>query len=98
MKVTIKAWICASQSTYSDKPFINVFSFDPTKMDNTSEFVVVKYFEQDVEVDETIDLRPELVKNLERQRQQLRADFAKSITDIERRISELTAIGCEVAA
>ena len=98
MKVTVKAWICASPSNCSDKPFYNVFSFDPTKMEKANDWVVVKSFEQEVEVDENIDLRPELVKNLERERQQLRADFQNRITQIERQISELTAIGCEVSA
>ena len=94
MKVTITGHIFAKQYSYEKTPDFTFFAFEPTL---SSGYVKVMDHVIDVEIPDTFDMRAGQVAILEEQRRQLRADFAKSITDIERKISELTAIGCEVA-
>lgn len=98
MKVVTKAWICASQSTPSDKPFFTSFSFDPTNVEGGSKFIVIKACEWIEEVPDDIDIRQEVVNAMEREIQKARADCANRITELQRQISEWTAIGCEVAS
>jgi hypothetical protein len=93
MKVTIKGHIFAKQYIHEKTPNFTFFAFDPPI---TSGYVFVQDYAIEAELPDTFDIRAGQVAVLEEQRRQLRADFAKSITDIERKISELTAIGCEV--
>ena len=93
MKVAINGHIFARKYTFSETPEFTFFTFTPSM---GSEYVHVQDHVIDVDIPDSFDIRAGKVAILEEQRRQLGADFAKSITDIERRISELTAIGCEV--
>lgn len=95
MKVTIDGYIVAQQHSWEKSPSFKFFSFKP---DSSDHFVAVQPHSFEVDVPDTFDIRSGLVQNLEAEKQRLRAEFAKSVTDIDRRISELTAIGCEVAS
>jgi len=95
MKVTIDGYIVAQQYSWEKSPSFTFFSFKP---DGSDHFVAVQPHSFEVDVPDTFDIRSGLVQNLEAEKQRLRAEFAKSVTDIDRRISELTAIGCEVAS
>jgi hypothetical protein len=53
--------------------------------------------EVEVEVPDDFDARPAKIAALEAEKQKLRAAFAARVTEIEREISQLQAITCEVA-
>lgn len=95
MKVTISGYIVAQQYSWEKSPSFTFYGFKP---DGINETIAVQPHSFEVDIPDSFDIRPGLVQNLEAEKQKLRAEFAKSVTDIDRRISELTAIGCEVAS
>ena len=92
MKVQIKGYI-----TY-DKPYewetenhgFKLMDFDPTGM--STEYVLVREQMFDVEVPDNFDPRPQMVKELEAEKEKARADFAKRVMEIDKRINELLAL------
>ena len=94
MKVTITGYIVATQYSWESKPSFTFQWYEPEQKDT----VVVRAHSFEVDVPDNFDVRPGLVANLERERQKLREEFGLRIVEIEKQISELTAIGCEVAA
>jgi len=92
MKVTIKGYIAAQRHDWQAEPSFHFFGFPP---DHSKSLVVVRSHDLEIDVPDDFDIRLGLVANLEAEKQKLRADFAKSVADIERRISELQAIGYE---
>lgn len=95
MKVTISGYIVAQQYSWEKSPSFTFMGFDPEGMKDTTKIQPHSF---EVDIPDDFDIRIGLVQNLEAEKQKLRAEFAKSVTDIDRRISELTAIGCEVAS
>jgi len=92
MKVTITGYIVATQYSWESKPSFTFQWYEPKQKDT----VVVCPHSFEVDVPDNFDMRPGLVANLERERQKLREEFGLRIVEIEKQISELTAIGCEV--
>ena len=92
MKVTITGYIVATQYSWESKPSFTFQWYEPKQKDT----VVVCPHSFDFEVPDNFDIRIGMVANLERERQKLREELGMRITEIEKQISELTAIGCEV--
>lgn len=92
MKTTITGYIVATQYPWESKPSFTFQWYEPKQEDT----VVVRAHSFEVDVPDNFDMRPGLVANLERERQKLREEFGLRIVEIEKQISELTAIGCEV--
>ena len=93
MKTTITGYIVATQYSWESKPSFTFQWYEPKQKDT----VIVCPHSFDFDVPDNFDIRPGMVTNLERERQKVRADFQARITEIEKEISKLTAIGCEVA-
>ena len=92
MKVQINAFVCYQRPDpwiKGDNGF-TVQSFDPTPY--TDEKVVVKQQVFDVDVPDDFDPRPQMVKALEAEKEKARADFAKRVMEIDKRINELLAL------
>ena len=92
MKTTITGYIVATQYSWESKPSFTFQWYEPKQKDT----VVVCPHSFDFEVPDNFDIRIGMVANLERERQKLREELGMRITEIEKQISELTAIGCEV--
>ena len=92
MKTTITGYIVATQYRWESKPSFTFQWYEPKQKDT----VVVCPHSFDFDVPDNFDIRIGMVANLERERQKLREEFGLRIVEIEKQISELTAIGCEV--
>ena len=92
MKTTITGSTVATQYSWESKPSSTFQWYEPRQKDT----VIVCPHSFDFDVPDNFDIRPGMVTNLERERQKLREEFGLRIVEIEKQISELTAIGCEV--
>ena len=89
MKVKIKAYVHYLKWAWEDKGEFEVFS---CKFSDDEHRTFVCEQEVEVEVPDDYDPRAQQVAALEKQKQKVMADYQKSVTDINRRISELQAI------
>ena len=62
-----------------------------------SGYVTVMPHSFEVDIPDDFDPRPQMVKDLQDKKKKLMADFQARCTEIERKISELTALTCEAA-
>jgi hypothetical protein len=62
------------------------------KIRDDTNYAYVGLQEIEIDVPENFDPRPAQIAVLEAKKQQVMADFQKSVTDINRRISELNAL------
>jgi hypothetical protein len=90
MKITIKGYVTCTQYTWDDKPTYSFYGFDPTGYDSSTVKVMEHEFE--VEVPDNFDPRPGQVAALEAKKEEMRADFAKRVKDIDDKINSLMAI------
>lgn len=86
MKVTIDGFI--SYSPHNDS-----FWFHPIDMDAYG-YITVQPHKFDVEIPDDFDPRAKQIDGLKAEKLKLMADFQKRCTEIEAKISELTAIEC----
>jgi hypothetical protein len=90
MQITLKGFIFAAQEIWQTEP---EYSFATYERDLYSkELVRVCPHEFTVEIPDNFDIRPGLVSALEREKQQLQAEFAKRITELNAQIQSLLAI------
>lgn len=98
MKQTVNGFITWRPAMYgSPTPSIDFLTFDPRTSGVFSDRVVVREHSIEIEVEDDFDPRPTLRENLRAEEQQVRADFAKRIIQIQRKIGELEAITMETA-
>lgn len=91
MKHTINGFITYEKSPWHQEPEIGWLPFNPTGMDH-NKGVVVSEHAIVVEVPDDFDPNPQKIAELREKQKKAMADFQKLCTDIERQISELTAI------
>lgn len=94
MKTTITGFISYKAASY---PGDSEFYFHLCGMSEYG-YTTVMPHSFEVEIPDSFDPRVEQVKALQAEKIKLMADFKARRTQIERKISELTAITCEVAA
>ena len=99
-KHTITGFITWQENPFSETPEVSFLTYDPTKYDKESRYprVVVREHSFEVEVPDSFDPRPGQIAVLEEQKQKLRAAFAASVMEIDKRISELQAITFDAEA
>lgn len=90
MKVQIKGYIAYEKPWSKDDHGFKLLGFDPT--DCGYGYALVREQVFGVEVPDNFDPRPQLVKALEAEKEKARADFAKRVMEIDRRINELLAL------
>ena len=89
MKIKTVVHIHYSQFDWEKKGRFEVFSY---KIEESTHLTYVGPQEIEVDVPESYDPRPAQIAVLEKEKQKVMADFQKSVTDINRRISELSAL------
>lgn len=90
MKVTIKGYVTCTQYGWDDKPTFSFYGFDPTGYDTSTVKVMEHEFE--VEVPDDFDPRPGQVAALKAQKEQIQAEFAAKVKQIDDQINSLLAI------
>lgn len=94
MKHTITGYITARPVRYGEhRGELEVsFSTYAPSAEYSPDTVIVRQHSFEVEVADEFDPRPGLVANLEEQKREVRAAFAKKVKDIDDRIQSLLAI------
>ena len=90
MKVTIKGFITCQQYSWDDKPTFSFYSFDPTSYDPSTVKVMEHEFE--VEVPDNFNPRPGQVAALKAKKEEIQAQFAAKVKEIDDQINSLLAI------
>ena len=90
MKVQINSYIGYREPYMDGDHGFHLMSYDPSGF--KSSYVLVGQHVCEVEVPDNFDPRPEMVKSLEREKELAKADFAKKVMEIDRRINELLAL------
>lgn len=90
MKVQIKGYIAYDKPWDENEHGFKLMGFDPTGAGIGYVLVREQMFE--VEVPDNFDPRPQMVKELEAEKEKARADFAKRVMEIDKRINELLAL------
>lgn len=90
MKVQIKGYIVYEQPWSKDQHGFRLCASDPTGVIDGWTLVREQMFE--VEVPDNFDPRPQMVKALEAEKEKARAEFAKRVLEIDKRINELLAL------
>jgi hypothetical protein len=90
MKVTIKGYITCTQYGWDEKQTFSFYGFDPTGYDSCTVKVMEHEFE--VEVPDNFDPRPGQVAALKAQKEEIQAQFAAKVKEIDDRINSLLAI------
>lgn len=91
MKTTITGFISYRENVGGG----DEYKFFPFEM-GTAGYVTVMPLSIEVDIPDSFDPRAEKVKALQAEKIKLMADFQARCTQIEREISELTALTCEV--
>ena len=90
-KHIVKGYITHTQYSRTCKPTVSFSTFKPSA-EYSPDTVVVSEHQIEVEVPDNYDPRAKLVAALEEQKRVIRAEFAKSVKDIDQRIQSLLAI------
>ena len=90
MKVQIKGYVCYDKQWKKGDHGFRLLGFDQTGSGIGDVLVREQMFE--VEVPDNFDPRPQMVKELEAEKEKARADFAKRVMEIDKRINELLAL------
>ncbi len=99
MKHTIEGFIAYRPATkYQPEPRVTFLPFDPSEYAADIWGVLVRKETIEIEVPDDFDPRPQQVAALEAEKQKVRAEFAKRITDLDNEIGKLLAISNEVEA
>ena len=89
MKIWQTIHIHCQKSSWENEHTFHLFSF---KLDNTDSRVYVGEQEIEIEVPDDYDPRSALIAALKEEQTKAAAAYQKTVTDIQRRISELQAI------
>lgn len=89
MKVKTTIHIHHQQYSWEDTPTYTVFS---VKLDDNEGRTYVGAQEIEIEIPDDYDPRAQKIAALEKHKQKVIADYQKTVTEINRRISELQAI------
>lgn len=89
MKVKITAYIHYLKYSWDNEGKFEVFSF---KFDDDDHRTYVGEQEIEVDVPDNYDPRAQQIAALEKQKQEVMADYQKMVTDINDRISKLQAL------
>jgi hypothetical protein len=94
VKKQINGFITWEPSPYGDKPSIDFYTYDPTKMEHRkgSGMVVVREHSFEVEIPDDFDPRPAQIAALDEQITKTRAEFTKRITELQEQKSRLLCI------
>lgn len=90
MKVTIKCFVHAEKKPWDKEVKYSVFSF--SMVDASRSYALINTRDVEFEVPDDFDIRPTLVANLEREKQELMAKFQERVTEIDRQIQTYLAI------
>jgi len=91
---TIKGYAYHVDYGWGDPAEYRIYTSADQSDDN---YTLIGPVEVQIEVPDDFDPRPAKIAALEAKKQEIRAKFAAAMTEIERKISELQAITCEVA-
>lgn len=93
-KHTIKGHIYWQQNKYMKSPEIHFNEYDKREWAEDSRDGCVHVAEHSFEVDvpDDFDPRPQMVSALKAEKEKLRADFAREVTEIDRQINKLLAL------
>lgn len=91
MKHTLHGFITYEKSPWDREPVIGWLPFDPTGMAHNNRVVVSKHSIV-VEVPDNFDPNPQKIAELREKQKKAMAEFQAFSTDIERQISQLTAL------
>ena len=91
MKVKTTIYVHYNQYSWEQKGNYEVFSF---KAHDTEQRTYVGEQEIEIDVPDDYDPRAQKIAALEKQKQKVMADYQKTVTDINARISNLQAIEC----
>lgn len=94
-KHTINGYLYQVQYRWEDKPRV---TFTTYEQKNDPDYALIAPFSFEVEVADSFDPRPSQIAALEAKKQEIRAEFAKAVTEIDKRISELQAITFDAEA
>jgi hypothetical protein len=89
MKIKVTAHVYHCKYSWEQKGEFLLFY---VKVDDTDSMTHVSEQEVEIEVPDNYDPRAQQIAALEAQKQKIMADFQQSVTDINRRISELSAV------
>ena len=89
MKIKITVHIYYQKYKWEDKGNFHVYSF---QVDDTDVCTYVGPQEIEIEISDSYDPRAQQIAALEKQKQKVMADFTKTVTEINDRISKLQAL------
>jgi hypothetical protein len=89
MKVKTTVHIYHTHYSWEKKAKFQVFSL---KMDDTEHYTFIGEQEIEIEVPDNYDPRAQKIEALQKQKQKIMADYQKTVTEINDRISKLQAI------
>lgn len=89
MKIKTIAYIHFTKYSWEEQ---GEFGVDSTKLDDNEYHTFVGEQEVEIEVPDNYDPRPQKIAALEKQKQKVMADYQKSVTEINHRISKLLAL------
>lgn len=93
MKVVVNGFIIATQDKWQKKPEFVFREYDSSQYSSDTELrVLVAKHTIEFEVPDDFDMRPGIVKGLEREKQRITAEFQARVTEINGRIQSLLAI------
>lgn len=90
MKAIIKGFLVCKAYDFLEKPEYDFWSHEPSS--ESADVVSIRPMEIEADVPDNFDPRPGQIACLERAKQELRAEFAKRITEFDARISKLLAL------
>ena len=91
MKVKTIVHVYHSQYSWEKEARFSVYPF---KIDDTDHLTYVSTKEIEIEVPDNYDPRAQKIAALQAQKHKIMADYQKTVTEINARISELQAIEC----
>jgi hypothetical protein len=89
MKVKTALYVYHSQYPWQDQPEFRAFNY---KIDDTVHLTLVGEQEVELHIPDEYDPRAQKIAALEKQKQKIMADYQKSVTEINDRISNLQAL------
>jgi hypothetical protein len=89
MKVKTTVHIYHAQYSWEKEARFQIYSL---KIDDTEHMTYVSTQEIEIEVPDNYDPRAQKIEALEKQKQKVMAEFHKTVTDINEKISKLQAI------
>lgn len=97
MQIEIKGFIFACPDEYgemnAERPVYRFYDWDVTECsDSFRKYVKVCEHTLVADVPDRFDPRPGMVANLDRERERVKAEFAKRVTEIDAQIQSLLAI------